>query len=120
VFPSRRGIYNTQTSISREEHAKKRRVLSYAFSDKALKSMEDQILAHVRDFCARLSTSIAPQNVALWCDSLMFDVMGDLCFGKSFGMLERPENRFTSELISKIAKRHVTVGILITKRCMEG
>jgi cytochrome P450 len=111
AFSSKKGVYNTQTSINREEHAKKRRVLSHAFSDRALKSMEEQILVHVRDFCSRLGAAIVPQNAALWCDSLMFDVMGDLCFGKSFGMLEKPENRFASELICKAAKRHVTVGV---------
>jgi cytochrome P450 len=112
VFPSTKGIYNTHTSINREEHAKKRRVLSYAFSDKALKSMEEHILVHVRHFCSRLSSAVVPQNASLWCDSLTFDVMGDLCFGKSFGMLEKPEHRFVSELMWRVAKRHVTVRTL--------
>jgi cytochrome P450 len=109
VFPSKKGFYNTHTSINRDEHAQKRRVISHAFSDKALKSMEDYILVHVRDLCFHLSSSLVPQNMALWYDNLTFDIMGDLCFGKSLGMLKKPDNRFVSELICNAARRHNTV-----------
>lgn len=84
--------------------------------------MEKYILANIRTFCANLGgTSTipeekkgwsAPQNVANWCNYLTFDIMGDLCFGKAFGMLESPENRFAIELISNAARRHLIVRLL--------
>lgn len=36
--------------------------------------------------------------------------MGDLCFGKAFGMLERPDNRFAIDLIGNAAHRHLICG----------
>jgi hypothetical protein len=93
-------------------------VLSQAFSDNAIKGMERHILENIRTFCERLGGSIStfekktwslPQNMADACNYLAFDIMGDLCFGKAFGMLERPDNRFAIDLIGNAAKRHLIV-----------
>ena len=48
-------------------------------------------------------------NVAQWCNWLVFDIMGDLVFGKAFGMLESPKNRFAVELVGNAAHRHLIV-----------
>jgi cytochrome P450 len=48
----------------------------------------------------------------LMFNRLTFDVMGDLCFGKAFGMLERPDAHFAVELIGKAAHRHLICGQL--------
>jgi hypothetical protein len=47
--------------------------------------------------------------MADFCNYLTFDIMGDLCFGKAFGMLERPDNRFAIDLIGNAAHRHLIV-----------
>ena len=47
--------------------------------------------------------------MADWCNYLTFDVMGDLAFGKAFGMLERPDNRFALSLVGSAAQRHLIV-----------
>ncbi len=47
--------------------------------------------------------------MADWCNYLTFDIMGDLVFGKAFGMLERPDNRFAIDLIGNAAHRHLIV-----------
>jgi len=93
--------------------------------------MENHILANVRTFCAQLGQSKFPkgktnesieshsspglwssaQNMADWCNYLTFDVMGDLCFGKAFGMLERNENRHVVDLIGNAAHSHLIVSI---------
>jgi hypothetical protein len=44
-----------------------------------------------------------------WCNYLTFDVMGDLCFGKAFEMLEHPENRHVIDLIGNAAHMHLIV-----------
>jgi cytochrome P450 len=123
VFPPTKDTFNTHSSIDKVAHARKRRVLSHAFSDGAIKSMEKYILGNVRSFCTGLgskSQSLVekpaskgqwgpPQNMSDWCNYLTFDVMGDLCFGKAFEMLEHPENRHVIDLIGNAAHMHLIV-----------
>lgn len=115
---------STHSSIDKSIHSRKRRVLSQAFSDAAIKSMENHILAHVRQFCQNLAGMTTFGNVPNaeskgWGEAvdvsdqanyLTFDIMGDLCFGKAFGMLERPDNRFAIDLIGNAAHRHLICG----------
>ena len=132
VFPPTKDTFNTHSSIDKAAHARKRRVLSHAFSDGAIKSMEKYVLANVRTFCSALGSSSkslsekgeskelwsAPQNMSDWCNYLTFDVMGDLCFGKAFEMLEHPENRHVIELIGNAAHMHLIVrGSLLICLC---
>ena len=88
--------------------------------------MEKYILGNVRTFCSALGSkssfmtekagekgqwSVA-QNMADWCNYLTFDVMGDLCFGKAFEMLENHTNRHVIDLIGSAAHMHLIVGSL--------
>lgn len=119
VFPPTKDTFNTHSSIDKVSHARKRRVLSHAFSDTAIKSMEKYILGNIRTFCSRLCSPAdkgerpdgwsAAQNMADWCNYLTFDVMGDLCFGKAFEMLEHEENRHVIDLIGNAAHMHLIV-----------
>jgi cytochrome P450 len=105
--------------------------LSQAFSDAAIRAAERYILVHVREFCENLgrgggdgqqerkdekdekdkgtffSSSV---NFADQANYLTFDTLGDLCFGKSFNMLLRPDNRFAIDLIGSAARRHLICG----------
>ena len=125
AFAAAPGIFSTHTAIDRYVHARKRRVMSHAFSDAALKSLEELTIVHVRDFVKKLTTEdspahtpsmdteqgwTAPKDISSWCSYLGFDVMGDLCFGKSFGMLgDNSENREAISLLCQAAKRHNVV-----------
>lgn len=123
VFPPTKDTANTHSSIDKTMHSRKRRVLSHAFSDTAIKSMEKYILGNVRTFCTALGArpqSFAekqlskgewgpPQNMTDWCNYLTFDVMGDLCFGKAFEMLEHHENRNVIDLLGNAAHMHLIV-----------
>lgn len=126
---------STHSTIDKTAHARKRRVLSYAFSEAAVKSMEKYILHNVRSFTDglltnRWSNSTAngqmvvsekggekgpmpgwgpAQNMADWCNYLTFDIMGDLCFGKAFNMLEKADNHFAADMIGMAAHRHSIV-----------
>jgi len=125
VFPPTKDTFNTHSSIDKAAHGRKRRVLSHAFSDGAIKQMERYILANIRSFCDALGAEspnasekkgwTTGRNMADWCNYLTFDIMGDLCFGKAFGMLERPDNRFAIELIGNAAHRHLIVSQLYSK-----
>jgi hypothetical protein len=102
--------------------------MSHAFSDSAIKTLEKYILANVRVGCEMLAKSTgggnsekredekgwnSPWNAAHWCEWLVFDIMGDLVFGKAFGMLESPRNRFATQLVGNAAHRHLIVSIVI-------
>lgn len=107
-------------------HGRKRRVLSQAFSDAALKGMEDVMLLHVRQLCAVLAGDgfeadvVQDQdqdrkglvrNMGNWFSYLSYDVMGELCFGKSFDMLISDSRRHMIGLVDRAANRHYVVSL---------
>jgi len=127
AFPANKNTVNVHSSIDKAMHARKRRVISHAFSDAAIKSLEKYILANVRTGCRLLGEKAAAAekngereewadmwNVADWCNWLVFDIMGDLVFGKAFGMLESPVNRFAVDLVGNAAHRHTICGTHLT------
>ncbi|KAI6083178.1 cytochrome P450 [Hypoxylon rubiginosum] len=111
---------NTHNTRDKALHARKRRVLSQAFSDSAVKQMERYILSNVRSFCEQIGAGAseeqkgwtAAKNMADWCNYLAMDILGDLCFGKAFHMLERPDNRYALELVSLATTRHLICGTM--------
>ncbi|KAH7125665.1 cytochrome P450 [Dendryphion nanum] len=129
AFPANKKTVNVHSSIDKLQHARKRRVLSHAFSDAAIKSLERYILANVRTACRVVEESGERRemgekedkdgwtpmwNAANWCNWLVFDIMGDLVFGKAFGMLESERNRFAVELVGNAAHRHLICGTHLT------
>ncbi|KAH2293159.1 hypothetical protein KXV50_003788 [Aspergillus fumigatus] len=121
AFPAIKGVYNTHNAIDKAMHGRKRRVLSQAFSDQALKSMEDVMLLHVRQLCEILTggldgpkgekSATAVFNLGDWFSYLTYDVMGELCFGKSFDMLISSGRRKLIELVDRAANRHYVCGL---------
>lgn len=119
--------FDTHNVIDKSLHGRKRRVLSQGFSEKALAVMEDQVLDHIRIFCKGIGSSNTPvehgletkaeaapempepKNMSFWSNWLTFDVIGDLCYGKAYGMLEREEPRFWPFLIDYAIHRHAIV-----------
>lgn len=113
---------STLLATDKAHHARKRRVMGQAFSDGAMKGMEQYVLGHVEDLVHRVSevaestgdekgTWSKPLDLASWCNWLVFDIMGDLVFGKSFGTLgERVENRRGIFLLGRAARRNYVVG----------
>jgi len=73
-------------------HSLLRKQLSNAFSTKALHSMENYVNANIKAFCYKVRECGRNGEMALdmsdWTRFLAFDILGDLCFGKSFGFLE--------------------------------
>lgn len=128
AFPANKHTFNVHSSIDKTAHARKRRVLSHAFSDSAIKAMEKYVIDKVQTFTrvlpqapfdllnARHSSGETEEwsvskNMADMCDYLAFDIMGELAFGKSFDMLESPNNRFASTLVGNAAHRHLIVSL---------
>ena len=104
------GVPSTFSARDRIQHAQKRRLLSQAFSENALRGIEPHILEHVRKWCAYLGDGptrdgwTEAKNMATWSDYLTFDVLSDLCFGRSLNVLDSEENRFVVALVPSAAK----------------
>lgn len=118
AFPAIKGVYNTHNAIDKTLHGRKRRVLSQAFSEAALKGMEDVMLLHIRQLCSKLSgydenesteKKGVVRNMGNWFSYLSYDVMGELCFGKSFDMLIADGRRHMIGLVDRAANRHYVV-----------
>lgn len=80
---------STLLATEKHQHARKRRVMSHAFSDQAMKGLEQYVLEHVEKLVEKIdgfveegvvdekgwSTALDMQS---WCNWFVFDVMGDL------------------------------------------
>ena len=84
-------LTNTLTEINQTVHARKKRLLASAFTDKALHTAETFIIQHVDRWCdllAKTKEGKKAQNLADLANYLVFDIMCDLAFGKSFDTKE--------------------------------
>lgn len=112
------GMESTFNSRDRQLHARKRRILAPGFTESALSSMEDHIQKHIRGmFTAasgeqnfRSEAQCWSADMGKWSNYLTFDVMGDLVFGKDFGMVAGNESRELPEIIDAAAHRELLVG----------
>ncbi|KAB2571304.1 Cytochrome P450 monooxygenase rdc4 [Lasiodiplodia theobromae] len=88
------GVPSLVSIEDHEEHGRVRRIFSNAFSDKALKEQEPLIRKYADKLVASLTNQVAagkaPDIVKMY-NCATFDVMGDLCFGQSLGLLEDSE-----------------------------
>lgn len=90
---------NTLNSIDVPLHAKKRKQMNLIFSEKSLRSAGGFIIKHVNRWIELLTTGDGtdwsePRNMTEWTDTLVFDILGDLCFGRSFEIKESGPNPF--------------------------
>ncbi|KAJ4379418.1 hypothetical protein N0V86_005463 [Didymella sp. IMI 355093] len=95
VWPKTVDHINTWSTTSLPVHARKRRVINYAFSESALRGAEVfvhsnvdrwlNVLGQVKERDDVWTKSI---NMADQVTYLVFDILGDLCFGKCFDMKE--------------------------------
>lgn len=80
---------STLLATERAQHARKRRVMGQAFSDPAMRGMEQYVLQHVQDLVDRIGVAVkrpggekqrwsTPLDMQRWCNWFVFDIMGDL------------------------------------------
>ncbi|KAI4096095.1 MAG: hypothetical protein LQ339_007059 [Xanthoria mediterranea] len=83
-------------------HAELRRIWSPAFSSKAVRGYEDRIRPYRNKLIAGLD-SYAGQSLDMdhWLALYAWDVMGDLTFGHSFGMLDTKEQHWAIKILNK-------------------
>jgi cytochrome P450 len=122
VWPRTVDSLNTWSSTSLSMHARKRRVLNYAFSESALRGAEVFIQSNVDRWLELLGQQTQEKgewtgsiNMADQVTYLVFDILGDLCFGKCFDMKE-PDSKLRHvpemmigfmELVSPVCPPHI-------------
>lgn len=94
--------FNALNTVDPHKHTAMRKPLNSAFSDKSLRSAEPFITKNVDrwievllDGEKRTDTTewSTPKNLGgEWVDYLIFDILGDLCFGRSFETIEPGDN----------------------------
>ncbi|KAI4189221.1 MAG: hypothetical protein L6R41_001601 [Letrouitia leprolyta] len=91
------------------DHPRLRKVMSYAFSEKAIKEQEYLIQSHVDELVDRMRKEASPRILDLeeWINWTYFDIVGDLAFGEPFGTLQGSTARGWASK-TKIATRGYT------------
>lgn len=90
---------NTFNVRDQKDHAMWRKRLNQSFTEKSLRAAEPFVTQHVDRWVALQTDGDGsqwsePKNFADVSDTLIFDIMGDLCFGKSFDLKEPGDNPF--------------------------
>lgn len=81
-------------NASEADHFRQKRLLTHAFSERALRDQESLIMSYVDLFIQRLrgyANRKEEANLEEWLNFLTFDIVGDLAFGSPFGCLEGSE-----------------------------
>ena len=123
MTPGRNGIHSI-LSANDADHSRYRRLLSHAFSDKALRQQEDLLLFYIDLFLTRLrdqimasGTNTASVDIVRWFHFTTFDIIGDLSLGESFHCLE--DSRL-HEWISILFTQFKAAAIFVSLRFFPG
>ena len=91
----------------------KRRLLSHAFSEKALRDYEPQVVSLVDQWVNGIaqvaSTRDGSVDLGKWLNYLVFDILGQLCFGSSFGLIADTSDRYITTLVPEATRGWYTV-----------
>ncbi|KPA38211.1 isoamyl alcohol oxidase [Fusarium langsethiae] len=95
---------NTLTIRHRANHARRRRILSLAFSDSRMLSYQNIVLRHVNALCDNLEEVARREgggsvNMSLQSDYFTFDVMSEVIFGMTYNALRDSKYRFVSRAL---------------------
>lgn len=95
VWPRTEDTVNTWSTTDTVQHGRKRRVLNFAFSERALRDAETFIHENVDRWLDLLGQQkkegdelTASMDMEHQVTYLVFDILGDLAFGKRFDMKE--------------------------------
>ncbi|KAF1920436.1 cytochrome P450 [Ampelomyces quisqualis] len=87
------GAASTHTARDKEEHRRRRKSWDYAFNAKALREYAPRLDRHALTLMSRLKEQARLPSIRItdWFNFYSFDVMGDVGFSRSFGMMEKGE-----------------------------
>jgi len=120
VFLHERGVVSTHSAIDKDVHAAKRKVLAHGFSEQALRGLEYFMIENINKWLVVLLEGSAdetkgwstPKNMAIYANYLTLDVLGDLCFGKSFNLIGSSKMRSLPKLMITRAAVFLTVSLI--------
>lgn len=115
-FPPNAVNPNQIIAASSSSHFRMRRAMLPAFSEKALAQQERLIRVYIDVLMERLSEcaqSSKPADMSRWYNLTTFDLIADLCFGKSLKGLETGRSNAWIEKIDKML-RIMPVFMLVT------
>lgn len=91
-LPPANGTHHIITAIDNDTHARQRRLLAPAFTERALRDQECLIQGYVDTMICKLRAEIDrdPPRIDIlnWMNYTTFDITGDLMFGESFDCLK--------------------------------
>lgn len=94
------GVWTMATAPDPENHQRQRKIVSHAFSDRALREQEYIIQRYSDLLISRLRDQDGEIDLCRWFHFMSFDMMGELNFGESFNCLRNAENH---EWVGKIS-----------------
>ncbi|KAK5957816.1 hypothetical protein OHC33_001005 [Knufia fluminis] len=95
------GQSSLQQTRDRAFHDRRRRVWAPAFSDKAIRGYETRVQTYNDLLISKLAESEGqPINATNILNLYSFDTMGDLAFGKDFGMLEKGDVHWAIKILT--------------------
>lgn len=90
------GVAPIASITKTEDHTRQRRILSHAFSERAVREQEyllqkysDLLITRLHDQCKAGKPEV---DICDWYNFTTFDIIGDLCFGESFHSLENAKH----------------------------
>ncbi|EXJ66783.1 uncharacterized protein A1O5_09978 [Cladophialophora psammophila CBS 110553] len=96
------------------DHTRMRRLISHAFSDKALRDQEPIMKQYSDLLVKRLheaTESGDPVNIKQWYQWTLFDLFGDLCFNQPFGCLESGKSHPWIDIIGESIQAFYYLGL---------
>lgn len=92
-LPPANGVDHLVCAVDNAVHARQRRLLAHAFSDRALRDQEGLIRGYVNTMVGKLRAEITRKksprvDISNWMNYTTFDITGDLMFGESFDCLK--------------------------------
>ncbi|MCJ1387185.1 hypothetical protein MMC18_000025 [Xylographa bjoerkii] len=105
---------STTSIINKDQHSRKRRILAKGLSERSLKAVEQPLISATQNLFQHVSAGkvsgqvsaeagkgwSTPQDMAQWFNYIAFDLMGEFCFGESFDMVDKEDNRHIIDIIS--------------------
>lgn len=114
-------LINLASTTDKKVHARKRRIISHAMSEAALRSYEPTIINKIDLFCKQLANPKIfdgeYKNMSRWFSYLTYDIMGTLTFSQSYDMLTKDDHHFIQPLIDSY--QHSQVIVSLTCECLD-
>ncbi|KAH8172391.1 cytochrome p450 domain-containing protein [Sarocladium implicatum] len=99
----KQALVSIASATEKQTHARKKRLISHAFSDAALRSYEKALENKVDLLCTQLQDPSSfhgeYKNMSRWFSFLTYDIMGELVFDQQYNMLTDDSGHYIQDVI---------------------